>query len=295
MFIKNKYILKIYHFYNYFKYLSNPLDCLLFKFNFKKNCAAELKKYNRKVEIKNISTLDKMMFILRSLDENKVDEFIEFINNFDTMGSNVLLNNIIIPKNELSNVFFEYFMPGYYDILELKNRVVIDIGANVADTSLFFAEMGAKEVYAFEPVKKLYDEGLKNIEANTNLSKKIHFFNKGVSCKKGKLNINFDSVSDYVGKEDNYEVDVITLKNIIEDFNITPDILKIDCEGCEFDIIKHSDLSIFNEIIFEHHSILVGESYGILINILEKQGFKIKTFDVASFKFKEIGMVYAYK
>lgn len=44
----------------------------------------------------------------------------------------------------------------------LEDKIVLDVGANIGDTSLFFASHGAK-VYAFEPLKTNYDALLKNI------------------------------------------------------------------------------------------------------------------------------------
>ena len=47
----------------------------------------------------------------------------------------------------------------------------------------------------------------------------------------------------YKSSSDKYYVGVITIDDILEDYDIQPDILKMDCEGCEFDIILNQDLS----------------------------------------------------
>ena len=71
----------------------------------------------------------------------------------------------------------------------------------------------------------------------------------------------------------------------------------MDCEGCEFEIILNEDLTMFNEIVFEHHSKMVGKDYKPLIEKLEKEGFKINTYEVAASKqsFDDIGIIHAYK
>ena len=99
--------------------------------------------------------------------------------------------------------------------IDYKDRVIIDVGANSGDTALYFASKGAK-VYAFEPVKEYFDMALKNLDLNPELSKNIKIFNYGVSYKKGKLNIGaMDSVSSYISQNDSYEVDIISLNDIV--------------------------------------------------------------------------------
>ena len=101
-----------------------------------------------------------------------------------------------------------------------------------------------------------------------------------------------NSVANYI-QDSYYEVDIISLNDIIE--RIEPNFLKMDCEGCEFEIIEHCDLSKFNEIIFEHHAKMVGKKYDLLTTKLKKEGFKIKTFKVFDKDFNDIGLIYCYK
>jgi transcription elongation factor Elf1 len=68
------------------------------------------------------------------------------------------LDKIILPEsglqfyNGISNGdLFNIFYEKDYDFLPVKNRVVIDIGANIADSSIYFATTGAKKVIALEP------------------------------------------------------------------------------------------------------------------------------------------------
>ena len=55
--------------------------------------------------------------------------------------------------------------------------------------------------------------------------------------KKGKLQLDSTSVAEYTGNNDN-EMEVITMNDFFEEYSFTPDILKMDCEGCEFEIIE---------------------------------------------------------
>ncbi|WP_256359244.1 FkbM family methyltransferase [Vulcanisaeta sp. JCM 14467] len=51
------------------------------------------------------------------------------------------------------------------------------------------------------------------------------------------------------------EVPMVTLKQLINNYNIEPGILKMDYEGCEFDIIlnDYESVRLFRELIFELH------------------------------------------
>lgn len=41
---------------------------------------------------------------------------------------------------------------GYYDSLRVRDKIVLDVGAYIGDTALFFVSRGARKVYAYEPV-----------------------------------------------------------------------------------------------------------------------------------------------
>jgi len=297
---------KIKNFIDYFKYLDNPISALKFKFKFTDNC--ELKIKQNSIHINSISVLDTIMRRIPLVTENKFEEFIQYITELSNDEPIVTINSIkyqnIVnsdfinrnPSIEFNTCIEEYFSDGEWDMINFNNRHVIDIGGNVADTALDFAKNGA-EVLSFEPVKHLYKLGLENIELNPQLKNKITFINKGVGGKKGILEINNGSTKGYINNQDNYSVEVITIKDIINNYNFEPDILKMDCEGCEFEIVINEDLTMFKDIILEHHSKLTGKNYNIIINELKKQGFKIHTYPCtsSSLPFEDIGLIHAFK
>lgn len=176
---------------------------------------------------------------------------------------------------------FESFFYGEYEFVPYceDEKILIDIGANIGDTALYFANKGYN-VFAFEPLPQICEIAYKNIDLNPNLKEKIKFFNKAVSYKNGTLTISYDESNSALTGEFNksdkkVEVEAITIDDIINEFQIKPDVLKIDCEGCEVGIIKNCDLSMFSEIIMEYHTNFTSVPEDTLINILEKQGFNL--------------------
>lgn len=296
-------IKKIGYLKDYFTYLKNPTQCLLFKLGLKKEVYARFKNSKQSHILKNTKTLDMIMRSISRIRKDKIDEYVIFIKELCSSkeviswaGANIFnfkKGNPLI--DELP--FYEHFMNESYSLFDIdyKNRVVIDIGSYVGDSALFFAAQGA-EVYGFEPVKYNYEYSLKLKKINPKLKEKLHFFNYGVSDKIGTLSIDsMNSTTQFRTEKDKYEVEIVTLNDIITKNQITPDILKMDCEGCEFNIILNTDLSKFKDIIFEHHSIHTGISHELLIKKLKEQGFEIKTKPTTYEKFEDAGVIYAYK
>ena len=107
-----------------------------------------------------------------------------------------------------------------YKWLNVKGKNVIDIGANIGDSAIYFALKGAKHVYAFEPY--LYSCYIANKNARLNgLQDKITIVNQG--CGGGeKTTIKIDSSYENFGGTDlkafksGKEMKVTTLSEIIK-------------------------------------------------------------------------------
>lgn len=153
--------------------------------------------------------------------------------------------------------------------IDLQNKTIIDIGANIGDTALEFVNRGVKRVYSIEPIPQTFQYLIKNI-SNNSLENVIIPLNYGISDKNEKMVIPIrenasggNSVSfnkrNRVNKlySKNVEVNVITVKDLWDIIKTKVDIIKIDCEGCEYSIIQNNDLiNFFNPeyILIEYHS-----------------------------------------
>ena len=169
-------------------------------------------------------------------------------------------------------LIFDY---GEYDELNVRDRVVVDVGAFVGDSAIYFALRGAKRVIAIEPHPDAYVELLENVKLN-NLEEAIFPINAGVAGSPSKLYIGGVDVEDtahtYYKPACNGSIPVITLGDVIRRYVAGDAILKMDCEGCEYDVIlnDYEHVRVFKELIFEYHAYAVGKSVSELLRVLAK-------------------------
>lgn len=164
---------KIKYLNDYFKYLDNPIECLLFKFNLKREIIVKPKNSNLKIKLNKISSLNYLMTYIKNVDLN--DKFQEYMLQIDSDEEVIDVPysiKIFNPKfHHLNSIFIEYFTDYYSKFnINYENKVIIDIGSNSGDSPLYFASKGAK-VYGFEPMKEHYNMSLENLKLNPNLSK----------------------------------------------------------------------------------------------------------------------------
>jgi len=170
----------------------------------------------------------------------------------------------------------EIFHYGEYEPLDVNGRVVVDVGAYIGDSAIYFALKGAKRVIAIEPHPSAFFEMLDNIRLN-NMESVIIPINAGLASKLGKICIENIDVSDagvtYHRPGDcPNTVPAVTLGELISRFSINVDnaALKMDCEGCEYDIIlnDYEHVRLFRELILEYHPKHVNKSVDELLNVL---------------------------
>ncbi|MDP3015302.1 MAG: FkbM family methyltransferase [bacterium] len=154
---------------------------------------------------------------------------------------------------------YEVFLKG----IDLSNRVVVDIGASFGDTPVYFATLGAKKVVGIEPVLSCVGLARENISLNQ-LDSVCDIIHAGVG-RTILADISFDpffkvvigAYSSIKSEFDfTHDVPVITIESIVEKYNISDGVLKIDCEGWEYDILENTKdefLRRFEFFIAEYH------------------------------------------
>ena len=166
---------------------------------------------------------------------------------------------------------------------KVKDRVVIDFGANIGSFSLYAALLGAKQVISVEPISALYDTFLKNIRrlglTNITTLKNI-VAEEGNKFLPVSLNSNTGANSMY-NVSDKYEVvETITFAEIMNRIQGHDILMKLDCEGGEYDVLlnaKPEHLTRISEIMMEIHTDLHTKYKGkeIIMKRLEDSGFHL--------------------
>lgn len=167
----------------------------------------------------------------------------------------------------LYQVFKELFMADVYEIDALvktlpTNPVVIDIGANAGffDVQLL-SKIDRATIYAYEPMPANVETLRQTIRQNPRLQHSIRLFQMAVT------GLPLDHLDLFADAEENSQVvasvfagfdksntqhiivPCITLTDIIltNDLPLV-DLLKMDCEGSEYDIIYHTDPELIRRI-----------------------------------------------
>lgn len=204
-----------------------------------------------------------------------------------------------------------------YEINNKKKDIVLDVGMNIGDATLYFLKnTNVKKVYAFEPFKKTFDDAQKNLKeylgderlemfqfglSNVNEIRKIGF-NEGMTCGQSTVvhirdNVYQTYLKSALIDKANEKLELIEVKNVSEVFapiisqhpecNI---ILKMDCEGEEYgvmeELMKTGLLADIDFIMMEWHY----KGKESILKYLKQAGFSYWCSDKSS----EMGLIYAY-
>jgi len=169
---------------------------------------------------------------------------------------------------------FEIIDEHAYDNIDVYGRDVVDIGANVGDSSIYFALKGARKVVGVEPLPNVYARAIENVKLN-HLEGKIFLINAALGSKSGKLKVPCNtstyrsSIFSTLRTNGECEVPIVTLSEVMKQIT-EPYLLKMDCEGCEFDIIlnDYEHVKMFEKLLMEYHARITGIEYTKLVDKL---------------------------
>ena len=192
----------------------------------------------------------------------------------------------------------------YMDGLELHvpdNSTIIDIGANAGFFTLFAASrFNDSKILAYEPVPSNFHQLERNRELNADCD--IKCFQKAVAKHSGSVEIIFDPDENFTTNativqkphEHNQTIQVpsVTLSDIFSEHSIKRcNLLKMDCEGAEYDIIYNCPLECLSKIdqmaMEVHGGAESGQNIDSLEAYLNEQGFTTRR--------KPVGMMWAWK
>lgn len=173
--------------------------------------------------------------------QSKIDKFGNVLSVFHTNADDHIFRIIKetedFYESELLSDLAVYLHPG---------DLVIDIGANIGNHTLYFSSICKCNVISFEPNPPAVDILIKNVVDN-NLSNKVTIFNCGLGEHEGKIVVapdndinNLGSTHFSIGSDDG-----ICLKRL-DDFKFSSliKLIKIDVEGMEIDVLRGASETI---------------------------------------------------
>jgi FkbM family methyltransferase len=165
-----------------------------------------------------------------------------------------------------------------------ENAVVIDVGAHIGSFSILSVAQGAYRVLALEPIPSNYNLLVENVSLN-DFQSEVQAFNVAAwsSTDQREMPVADDSTGGsgfYYGKETVHKTSVqcVRLGDLMDEEEVQHcDLLKLDCEGAEFEILSTLSPAAWRKIksiVLEYH---LFADYDLLQlqDLLTTQGFQI--------------------
>ena len=158
--------------------------------------------------------------------------------------------------NNESMVLNPYLRPGYVTLT--ATSTVVDVGANIGDFAMQTARLCPQgTIYAIEPVPEQCEMIKAQIKLNSVSNVQVIPLAVGSENGEIELFVSGSQSSMYWGTGGRTRVQVTTLDRIMEQHPIQRiDLLKMDCEGAEWDIFPLSArvLPAVSQICMEYHN-----------------------------------------
>lgn len=193
--------------------------------------------------------------------------------------------NDALDTSSISVIFFKK----EYGIVA-DNTIVFDIGANRGYFSMYAAGTTKNtKIFAFEPIKNTFNSVVEHIEMN-GFNDRITAINKGVAGTDGIRTFAItSSIATSMVFEVNEPTEVqsitcVSLKSIMDEYTIDRiDLIKMDCEGAEYEIFYTTPddyLAKIDEIRMEYHYINdAQQNVEALIDFMGHKNFNVTNHD----------------
>ncbi len=205
----------------------------------------------------------------------------------------------------VKETFIDQFYSKYGEPVH-NGWVVVDIGAGIGDYAIHAAYGNPDAVvYAFEPFPSSHQLLVQNL--TNNAISNVVVFQQAVWSRDGWLALDLSSGEplqissrdndDLLDDHDVVRVEAVSLESLFQRENLSHiDVLKLDCEGAEYEILMGAPMKVLHKIkriIMEYHDLDSAHHHGILEDFLTTQGFSVKKY--RNFVHDDIGYLYAEK
>jgi len=191
-------------------------------------------------------------------------------------------------------LYWEIFLYNCYSIKPRSDSriTIVDVGAHTGLSAIRFKQMYPDaEILCYEPFTGHHEKLIRNL--NLCNSSGIKFYPQGIAgtVKKAKLHIHGSnsgahSIYPVDRPAGEIDIDLIDLREVLKNTRSGKiDILKLDCEGAEYEIIKSIDSSLsplIHEVIYE--ATIDKYNPKELMDHLESVGYETKDLDGTVFQ-----------
>jgi len=131
-------------------------------------------------------------------------------------------------------------------------------------------------VVALEPYRYTYSIAIKDLQLNNIYKERVTLLNAGYG-EDGTIKVDplfkTTGAPDLKYSKEGVEIRIISLKTLLKENNFDTAVLKMDCEGCEYNIVNEQDETLrkFKQIQMEYHY-----GYEKLKSKLEDAGFTVR-------------------
>jgi len=184
---------------------------------------------------------------------------------------------------------------------------IVDIGAGLGDYAIFACNnFPSNQVFAYEPFHQSYVLLQKNLQLNK--MERVMIFNQAVSGQTGKILLDLSGgeplqitsaelESDAGVQAERFIVDSLSLADVLEDNKLNHcDLLKLDCEGAEYDIIFSAGEAVLdriNRIVMEYHDGVTDHSHKEMVDYLSRHGYRVRISP--NYVHADLGYLYAFR
>jgi len=179
----------------------------------------------------------------------------------------------------IDNSFLKKYIP--------ENSIIIDIGANIGQFNIFCTNyLHAKTIYSLEPIKKVYDKLILNVNKNNcynyaiSTEKKLKLYTPGTTLMSSSYKRNEEDLCEEVKTVKLDDLDKIKKEEKI-------DLLKIDTEGSEYDVLISSENTLKKTKYLLIETSVGRPSDGTIIDIISLLKCKLNNIRLV-----DIGYVY---
>lgn len=166
---------------------------------------------------------------------------------------------------------------------DFSGKTVIDAGAYIGETAVYFANRGAVRVISLEPFQKNFELGLENVARMNNFENTITLLLAALSTEEKIADFEFFPDSPNANRiagagegssRNLVKVKMTTLESLIREYDLHRiNVLKLNCEGEEYPIIDsltEKTASLIDTIYIEFH-----KGPARIVAKLERLGYEV--------------------